>query len=542
MKHLITSLLLCSPLLVGAQSQLALDTTSTQDIILVGGAAMADGDRMLALRGGTGVTLWRATAYGDPVWARRLNLGVPYGTTSVAGDGADGLLMLQTRNEYIMGDPGHLEDTLRMHFGLARVAADGHASWTVKLSLDMLYSVGMPLTRTILTPVSDGTFIVAFSDSWPNMLSILKVDAQGQFQWARSYDNLSLGAAMGYNILGVADASGGAYLVLGSGAPSMTLLVRVLHDGSLDWAKTIKYTNAPVWENTQYGLAPLADGSVQLVGRMVIPDHQYLSTVRVSPEGAVTAAHFYGHPATSWESMKGAGIRPDGSLMAVLDSSVISLGADGAVLAAATMTSHVVDDQRNRFIPKAMNVVPEGVMLAGTLDYVHVDLGYTHHRPAMRTVDPAVPACYLEPISINHVPVPVGLYEVGELANPMVGVPIQVLWSDTTVATEPMDALPASNLCEVMIYTAVETVPMPPVADLRNTLAQRGQPFYFANAQARRVSVLDATGRLVSPERLYAPGTVGIATDGWPVGMYVVRVSDPDGASPRVQRVVVSSF
>jgi hypothetical protein len=528
-------LLLAAPLLGRAQPQLAFDTTSTQDPIVYTGTVASNGDRVLAVRGSTGTVLWRAMADGTPVWARQIGTGAPQLTADEAG----GAVLLQyAYTEQFDADQSGFDDTLRIHYVLTKVAQDGDVSWAKKVSIDLRYIISWPSVNTLrLIRGQNSIFVVLRAPNALNALSILKIDDQGQLLWSRSYSSNALPDSWEVECV-TGNVNGGLYLSFANSPSSWTYMAQVLADGSLGWVKQVSYTNAPVYFNTSYDLVSFPDGSVEMLGRMNIPDHDYWSTVHLSPQGVVTDAHFYAHPTVGWATLSAMKRMDDGRLLIAMDSVVMALAGNGDVEAAVTMTSHVDGDQRNRFIPFAMSATPEGAVLTGVLDYVHVDLGYTHHRPAIRTIDPNAPGCYVMPVEVNHVPVPTELYEVEDFAG-LQEVAVYNTLADTVMTSQTLDPITTTDLCTVMIALGVETIGPRVHQDLQSNVVQQGMPIAFITDEARRVSVIDAAGRSLVRDRLLPVGAASLPTLGWHTGIYLLRVTDAKGTAVRTHRVLV---
>lgn len=535
MERIVTLLLLMAPLFVQAQPQLAFDTTSTQNLIVYTGTVTANGDRVLAVRGSSGTVLWRSQADGTPVWARQVGQGAP----QLIADGAGGVQLLQyIFAEQFDSDESDFNDTLREHYGLTKVDGNGEVAWARKLSVDWRYAGVWPTVATpFLVDGENACFVVfrALYDS-ENGLAILKIDDQGQLLWTRSFTLMDFTFDVVNGVTG--DGNGGLYFSL-DGTPSLsTKVVHLLADGTLDWQKKISYTNAAVYYNPTYDMVTAPDGSLVVLGAMSIPDHFYLSTIRLSPQGTVTDAHFYTPPPV-WGTLSAIKRMDDGRLLVAKDSVVIALAADGEVEAAASMVSHVDGDQRNRFIPMAMDATPQGAVLSGVLDYVHVALGYTHHRPSIRTIDPYATNCYTEALQVVHVPVPTWLYQVEDypVANQN---SMYCTIADTLVASTPVGTLTTTDLCTVMIAMGVPTMGPRVYQDLKSNVVQQGTAIAFvADDGARRVNVIDAAGRCLVSDRLLPAGEASLQTREWHTGIYLLRVSDADGTAIRTHRVLV---
>ena len=328
------------------------------------------------------------------------------------------------------------------------------------------------------------------------------------------------------------------YFTVDNTAPMWTTVGHVLADGSLEWLKKLEYTNAPVYYNPSYDAIGLADGSVQLLGRMDIPGHGYTSTVRLSAQGTVEDAHFYTVRPLAWASLTAIDTAADGNTVLALDTTVVVLAANGDVAAAVAMTSHITGDQRNTFIPFRMKARPEGIVLAGVLDHIHVDLGYTYHQPGIRAIDPYNPGCNVVAVDVGHVLVPTELYQVEDL-----GVyqeeSFDAVVADTVVQLAAQPAVPTVNLCEVMIPTGIGSVASEPHQDLLCNVVQQGDPIPLVPGGALRMSVYDASGRCLLRDR-YLPADKGsVQTTGWGTGICLVRIADPDGQAVRMHRVLI---
>ncbi len=519
-----------------AQPQLALDTTSDQNTIMYTGTVASNGDRVLALRGNPGTVLWRAAADGTPLWARQLGNGTL--APQLAADPSSGTWLLHPAGvQQFSADPSGLYDTLRYHYVLSRMDAAGTLAWATKLTFDLRYVTLWPDPEVRLMAGDDAAFLVMYTHEVPNALSMLKVDGQGQMLWGRSYwtDQLPPGTEV---TCGAPDGNGGLFLSLEGNASMWTYVAHVLADGSLDWVKQAAYTNAPVYYNTTHDAAAMPDGSVLMFGRMDIPGHNYLSTLRMSPQGTVTDAHFYTAPLGGWAALWAVARENDGTILLVNDSSVIRLAVNGEVASAVSLASHVDGDQRNRFIPMAMSATGEGAVLPGVLDYVHVDLGYTMHRPGIRTIDPADPGCYTAPLAVGHVPVPTNLYVVTDFTG-FEPATFLTAAADTLLVLQPVGMGSTTDLCEVMVATGIQDAQHTIPADLLNTVAAQGDPFLLATPLARRISVLDVAGRCLVKERLYGGDAQAIHTAGMPPGLYLLRMSTPEGTAVRTHRVLV---
>lgn len=535
MIRVLTLLLAAIPLIGRTQHQLAFDTTSTENAIVYTGTVATNGDRVLAVRGSGGTVLWRSSADGTPVWVKQLGQGAP----QLLADDAGNVQLLQLLSvEHFEIDQSDYDDTLRVHYLMTQLDESGEVAWARNLSIDWRYVVSWPVVEPpLLIAGQDASFVVF--RVWPHFgsaFAILKIDEQGQMVWARSFSNI----VDPYNEVncGVEDGNGGLYLSIAHSPSSWTRLVHVLADGSLGWEKTISYANAPVISSSCYDLVKVPDGSIQIYGSISIPNHFYQSTVLLSPEGMVTDAHFYTLPGSGWAALKAIRRRNDGSFLMVQDSVVVALAANGDVEEAVALTSHVAGDQRNTFIPMAMNCTSEGAVLTGVLDYVHVDLGFTHHRPSVRTIDPFSPGCYTMPVDIGHVPVPAGLYQVEDHSGFQEDT-VYVSVTNTAFAPEPFVPVSTSDLCSVMIATGVELVGPQVHQDLQGNVVQQGMHITFLAGEARRVSVTNAAGQTVLKDRLLPAGATTMAAAGWRTGIYLLRVTDQDGGSVRMHRVLV---
>ena len=177
-------------------------------------------------------------------------------------------------------------------------------------------------------------------------------------------------------------------------------------------------------------------------------------------------------------------------------------------------------------------------MISGVLTQVHVDLGFTYYRPAVRTVDPGQPGCYVASEQVNHIPVPTDLYQVEDM-EPYLEQPLQLNVLDSLGTNLPRPVLPTLELCQLMIPTGVGGIDGQETNDLLNTVARQGEPFRIATQAAGLINVLDAEGRTVVHDQRYTGGTA-IHTHGWAPGLYVLCVSGQDGSAVRTYRVVVT--
>ncbi len=534
-------LIMCMPLLGSAQAQLALDTSSTQNAIVYTGTVTSNGDRVMAMRSTTGMMLWRATPNGSPVWARQLNsFGNMDAPLQIAADGQDGVVLMRHLSTLQMGsgaEPG-LIDSLRLRYLVAHVSANGELSWqrvvsvTYKDTLPTMY-----FGAQALLGCGNGSVFLAIKNagSLHGELSMLKLDMQGQTTWARSFRSYQ-GPDYWEAAKVVIDPNGGLFV---SGSTPGAHTVHFAHagaDGTLNWVKRWNYTNAVVSGSEGAEAVALPDGSALAFRRINIPGHDYLSTIRVDQSGTLADAHFYTHPPMPWFLRYSCGLRADGSILLGADSLVMAVADDGSVNAAVAMTGHVDGDQRNRFIPLAMDAGPEGAVFAGVLNKVHVDLGYTHYWPAVRTIDPAMPGCYTVPVQINGVVVPPELYQVEDFTGYQEW-PLNLVVGDSVEVSVPRSPLATTDLCIVMISTGVEAVNASMPFELSSKVVRRGEPLLFANTKAAVVSVFDSSGRCLVQRHLVADG---LSTVDWAPGIYLVRCSSPGQEAALTQRVLVT--
>lgn len=524
------------PMFTLAQVQLALDTVSTLDQVVYNGFVASNGDRVLAMHSADGTLVWRADANGTPIWSKTVAMT----DAQVIADQADGTLLLGSGySHYQMEYIDDFIDTLTVEYPLVRLDQNGNVAWSKKYVIQLTFSnfTYFPSPFAKVASWSGGTFIsVVFSDSFLNNLLTIKLGDQGQVLWQKSFSfpafgNLSVWQATFL----VADASGGVYINY-SDIWFDPHVVHLLADGTLDWVKTFRYVAGSGY---YLGVAPRSDGAVQILQRMIIPGHDYLSSVRLTPEGMVNDAHFYNLPSPS-NQFVGAAIaqKPDGSLLMLRDSMVISVADNGDVQSAVAMNSHVSGDQRNTFNPISMYATSEGAVMSGVLDYVHVDLGYTHHRPAVRTIDPAATSCYTAPVEVTHVVVPPDLFTVEDVPGFQPDT-MSVSVTDTIVAMQDVTPITTTNLCNVMIYTGINESEQATGNDLINTVAQSGEQFCFRSPETRLVSVWDISGRKVENRRIYLQGQ-NVQTQGWSPGIYLLRISAKDGMEERSYRVLVT--
>lgn len=533
------ALLLGLPLFATAQSQLAVDTNGIQNNIIYTGTVASNGDRVLALRNADGVLLWRSQMDGTPVWARRITDGAGDAQPVLRADQQGGVVMLRhVGTEAIVNFPFEgFVDTLRMHYVLTRVDQNGDLDWQRLVDIEYDFDQGVMLgwEEADIAVTGDAIYMgLRHVLSWEH-LAFLKFDLLGQLTWYRNFGwNQFLGNWNMFNL--VADNGGGLYVHGQSTALNQVYVARVQADGTLSWLKHYQYsTSFTSWLQDGAAMAT-ADGSLLAVREIDIPGHDYLATLQVDQQGVVTDAHFYAHPAIAQSNPFGIGAMGDGTTMLAIDSLVVQVDGNGEVLQAATFNSHVSGVQRNTFKPLGMNARPEGAVFSGVLDQVHVDLGVTHHWPAVRTIDPEQPGCYAEQVDVSHVNVPNELYTVTDHG----GFTERSL--DVQVLVGPGTSTPAANLgvqdlCVLMIPASIGTVAGPGSADLLNSVARQGEPFRFTTSQPRRVTVLDAAGRSVQKDLLL---TDGVHTMGWAPGLYVLRITGPDGSALRAHRVVVT--
>jgi hypothetical protein len=508
----------------------------------------ANGDRVLALRDTSGLMLWRGTDNGAVVWARRLDgYSDQVAAPVLHADPANGVVLqgpLVLESIAIVSGEA-LVDTLRLHTVFTHIAPNGDLDWRRELVVTFDYPMATMIFRgeLVMTALPDGLAVAAHVLSMEHDdFSVVKLDMQGQVQWANSYrwtgPYTNQNASELIDV--VPDQAGGLYLCGASpwGFGQNIFVTHMDQYGAFDWAKSWKYTNAPD-QGTAYGRAvPMPDGSITIAGKKLIPGHDYLSTIRVDQSGNLVDASFYTHPPGSFFSKETLGRPHDGTMLLGLDSVVVALAEDGTVQAAAVMESSVLGEMRNSFIPMDMCGSADGAVLFGVLDEVHVDLGFTYHRPAVRMVAPSAPGCHAAAVQVDRVVVPTDLYQMQDRGTYVQQTP------QVTVTTLPGTSIPrafiaTNDLCEAMVITGMAEGFAQAASALVNTVARRGEPLRFATGMAHRVSILDATGRTLSPEQVYAPGAVGIATDRWPAGTYLVRISDADGSSMQVQRVVI---
>lgn len=546
MKRIPIALLCCAPLIAGAQSDLVLDTASTQDAIVLAGTSASNGDQVLVLRGMDGVTVWRSTANGAPVWAREVGGPTQFGQPAILhADAANGVMlqspMVQTYHAPYPGE--EMVDTVRLSTVLTRLAPNGDMDWQREVNVTFGYPIGvMPWPpQLVATALGDGFVVVGHNSSYDHDdLAIVKLDLQGEVQYAYAFRRAAMENDNDWELRDVvADHAGGLYLSgskrIGAGQRLFSLHMNA--NGELDWAKGWHYTNATVL-NDAYGRAvTMPDGSMSIAGRMVIPGHDYLTTVRVDQSGNMVDASFYTHPPLYWHTKINLAAKPNGELVLGQDSVVVDLAADGNVLGAAVLESNVLGSMRNTFSPFEISAGPGGAVLVGVLNEVHVDLGYTYRKPAARMVDPGQPGCHMAPLQVERVVVPTALYVMQDLASYS---PHAVISSvqDLAGTSVERDFIPINDLCEAMVITG-----MPEVAggtqDLVNNIGRQGESFRLATAAPVRISVHDATGRFLVRDKVYRDGNNGIATTGWLPGMYWIRFTDLNGNAARTHRVVV---
>ncbi|HRP82597.1 MAG TPA: hypothetical protein PLY76_11930 [Flavobacteriales bacterium] len=536
-------LLIGLPMLATAQSQLALDTVSTQDVIIYNGTVASNGDRVLYLRNAAGVLLWRSTADGTPLWERQIGTSPLQTASQLSADSLGGVVLLQLLStEQISNYPDEgLIDTLRLHYLLTRVDATGDIAWQRVVTTEYDHHMGQMyyVREASMGTGPDAVFLVVHtSNSEQDQISLLKFDMQGQQVWSRSFgtdyyvDGWELSKVVGDQAGGLfirgADPYGQGHVYAGYAD----------QDGTLNWWKRYDYVNASLTLLGGDEAMVMPDGSLLNYRKIEIPGHKYLSTFRMDPQGVVTDADFYAHPAVTYSNSAGLGLKDDGSIFLSTDSLLVHVDGTGEVLAAATLTSHVSDDQRNTFIPMHLNARPEGAVISGVLTQVHVDLGFTYYRPAVRTVDPGQPGCYVASEQVNHIPVPTDLYQVEDM-EPYLEQPLQLNVLDSLGTNLPRPVLPTLELCQLMIPTGVGGIDGQETNDLLNTVARQGEPFRIATRAAGLINVLDAAGRTVVHDQRYTGGTA-IQTHGWAPGLYVLCVSGQDGSAVRTYRVVVT--
>ncbi|MBS1941262.1 MAG: hypothetical protein JST38_10335 [Bacteroidetes bacterium] len=536
MKRALLPIMLFLPLFTLAQVQLALDTVSTLDQVVYNGFVASNGDRVLAMHSADGTLVWRADANGTPIWSKTVAMT----DAQVIADQADGTLLLGSGySHYQMEYIDDFIDTLTVEYPLVRLDQNGNVAWSKKYVIQLIFQnyVSFPSPFARVASWSGGSFIsVVFSDSFLNYLLTIKLGDQGQVLWQRSFSFPAFGnLGVWQATFLVADANGGVYINYAD-IWFDPHVVHLLADGSLDWVKTFHYVAGSGY---YLGAAPRSDGDVQILQRMIIPGHDYLSSARLTPEGAIDDAHFYNLPVPS-NQFVGAGIaqQSNGNLLMVRDSMVISVADNGDVQAAVAMNSHVAGDQRNTFNPIALGVTSEGAVLSGVLDYVHVDLGYTHHRPAIRTIDPAAASCYTTPVEVTHVVVPPNLFTVEDVPGFQADT-MSVSVMDTIIAVQDATPITTTNLCNVMIYTGINESEEITANALLNTVAQPGEPFRFRSPEKHQVGVWDISGREVEEIRIYGSGQ-DVQTQGWSPGIYLLRISAKDGMEERSYRVLVT--
>ncbi len=536
MKRTILPVTLFLPMLTLAQVQLALDTVSTVNTIVYSGSVASNGDRVLAMHSADGTLVWRADANGTPIWSKTVAMT----DAQVIADQADGTLLLGSGySHYQMEYIDDFINTLTVEYPLVRLDQNGNVAWSKKYVIQLIIPnyVSFPSPFAKVASWSGGSFIsVVFSDSFLNNLLTIKLGDQGQVLWQRSFSFPAIGdLGVWQATFLVADANGGVYINYAD-IWFDSHVVHLLADGTLDWVKTFRYVAGSGY---YLGAAPRSDGAVQILQRMIIPGHDYLSSVRLTPEGTVNDAHFYNLPSPS-NQFVGGGIaqKPDGSLLMLRDSMVISVADNGDVQSAVAMNSHVSGDQRNTFNPTSMYATSEGAVMAGVLDYVHVDLGYTHHRPAIRTIDPAATSCYTTPVEVTHVVVPPDLFTVEDVPAFQADT-MTVSVTDTIIAIQDVTPIATTNLCNVMIYTGINESEQITANALLNTVAQAGEPFRFRSLENHRVSVWDISGRAVEGIKSYGPGQ-DVQTQGWSPGIYLLRISAKNGAVKGSYRVLVT--
>lgn len=547
MKHIALPLFLSLSIAASAQPQLALDTVSGQNNIVFKGTVTSDGDRVMAIRSTEGILIWRAHPDGTPVWSRRIGT-TPLQTASMqcVTDSSGGLVLVyHLSDELISNYPDEgLVDTLRMHYLLTRLDANGAIDWQRAISFQFDHSMGV-MYQVIEAVAGAGPnalyMVVRTVDLSPNgsdKLSCLKMDMQGQLVWSRSfqtsYDNQA------WNVVKVAGDDAGGMFIWGmpDHGSAQIRLAHVAQDGALDWIKQYQYANFSVSPTAGMDAVALPDGTLLNLCQIQVPGHYYLSTFRVDGQGMVVDADFYAHPAIRYSQSHWIGHRADGSNILAIDSLVMQVNDTGSVTAAAVFDSHVTGDQRNTFIPMNMNIRPEGAVFPGILKKVHVDLGITQYWPAVRTIDPIFPGCHATAAEVAHVSVPVDLYQVQDVGSYQ-EVNLQMEMHDSAGTSLPHVDIATMDLCALMLPTAIKPVVGHEWYDLLNTAAQTGQPFRFTTAEARLVSVLDASGRFLQQGRLYQGGQA-VETMGWAPGIYLLRIAEKDGSAVRCCRVLVT--
>lgn len=544
MKQLCWTIVLCLPLFGRAQSQLALDTSSTQGAIVITGTTASNGDHLLLLRTSAGMRLWRAEADGTPLWAREMEY---LGTNQIHlfADNEGGVVMVRMLPHEVVINELDFQamDSLRTYCQIARIAQDGGIAWQYVVS--NAYGFATPEWQTYRIDAmagvgTDGVFLVVHdrADFNPSQLSVVKLGMDGALLWARSFQLPQPPQHWVASEL-VGDNAGGFYIRGAWEWGEADVIGHVSSDGTLNWLKTVNYISGGMVGMQSVEAAVMADGSLLGVGRMLVPGHDYLATFRMDLQGSLVDAHFYTHPPVSWPTTFGSGQRTDGTVLISMDSLVVKVADDGSLLDAMVMNGHVEGDQRNTFHPVRMNVRPEGAVFTGVLSNVHVDLGLTRYWPAIRTIEPGSSACHVSAVDLEHVVVPTELYEVEEVGS-FVEQPALVTMLESTLTSSVGGLLPTLGLCALMIPASLDDRAGAVPGDLLNTLASPGQPFLFATPAARRISVLDAAGRSVVAPRSFPEGTARLATDGWSPGLYLLRISDTDGSSPRSCRVVVA--
>lgn len=545
MKRLALTIVLCIPLVAQAQSQLALDTSSTQGAIVITGTTASNGDHLLLLRTSAGMRLWRAEADGTPLWARELG-GPGTDQMHLLADNEGGVVLVRILpSEVVINELDfQLIDSLRTYCQIARIDQDGGIAWQYVVSNAYGFATPEFLSTYQLDAMvgvgTDGVFLVVHDKASSNssQLSVVKLGMDGELAWARSFQ--FPGPVPHWVVTKLVGDNAGGFYIRGCwywGA--VDVIGHVSSDGTLNWLKQVNYISGDMAQEESVQAAVMADGSLMNVGRMLVPGHDYLATYRMDLQGSIVDADFYTHPPGYGPTTFGLGQRTDGTVLISMDSLVVKVADDGGLLDATVMNSHVEGDQRNTFHPVRMNVRPEGAVFSGVLSNVHVDLGLTRYWPAIRTIEPGSSACHVSAIDLEHVVVPTELYEVEEVGS-FVEQSAHVTMLESAITSSGGVLLPTLGLCALMIPASLDDLAGAFPDDLLNTVAQQGEPFRFATPQARQISALDAAGRLVIAPRILPAGAAQLATDGWSPGLYLLRISNTDGSSQRACRVVVA--
>lgn len=505
--------------------QVLLSGPDMGDAYTQGVAAVPDGSRYVQLHTDSGQVFTRLDPSGATEWSRRLSTAQAYMTNhfpmATMPDG--GLAVILAKVPPWIGQ--------EQHFEVVRLAPDGTTTWSIQLIVpDSSSSVGS--FDWALGANSSGELFCSGSGTGGSV--VVKLSETGILQWCRRLWDPDLTAALD-GLEAVEPTSDGGCVFLGT--KNVGVFEALVTVGRLDmagdplWIQSYAY-NAPN-VNLLWPRLAITDGDLVLVSAYLTTGGGTMNTLlhSIDPSGNLVRTDLYSSTSI-FNNPVVSGIEALGASEVVMTgyaggphrAVIVNVDTSGVILSAHMVNADTVGQVEHNLQLWSADAAGGYLHLAGDLSETDVVFGtVVRSASAWRTTNGLTDACFVEPMDLQRITVPVGVVTTTAVGN------VQSLAASQQAGGTLNEALTLPSTSSFCTAVPVNELPGRPEWSLSPNPASHEIMLMGKGLSAGTTwTIIDATGATVKSGRLSGAND-RIAVQALVPGAYVLRTMNDRG-------------